>query len=76
MKQKIKEKLKEFRKEYNSLRKKVFEEGNYSQELVDKGAYLEGKIEELKYILNSLEENRKLESYQIDTLIKLNLKTK
>jgi len=69
MKKEIEKKIKEYEEEYILLRK-IFKKGirGLSEEEVDRGADLEGWIEDLKFILNSLNENKKLCSFQIDRL--------
>jgi hypothetical protein len=67
----IKKQLKIFQDEYNPLSKKFFGKGStFADKDLQKGAFLEQRIDDLNHILEALKQKRKLVNWQFDMLKK------
>lgn len=69
LKTRIKQKLKEFEDEYKPLNKKFFgKNSSFLDKDLQRGAFLEQRIDDLNNILDGLNKSKKLISYHIDLL--------
>lgn len=73
----IEKKIKEFEKEYEPLKEKFFgKKSSFKDEDLNRGAFLEQRIDDLKNILGGLKKGEQLLKYHKEMLIRADINLK